>query len=423
MMRNPSGLWSPLVRKVSIGIIMLLLLPAAASAGEWPEALQWGPYSTGTTQSGTIISCKVPVETACHLEIWRDNSSDVTTLYPVTIFSDHSGQLHRFYPSDLSPATKYCYRLIIGNISTPICHFSTFGDADSDFIVYGDTRSQEPLFTQSERHRLVAEQIAAEGAALVIHTGDFVTDGSNSTAWDEFFSAARPMLANTTLVPVRGNHESDATLYSRIFAVEPYFGLDYGESHIVVLDSTDEAWATMDEQVAWLQNDLEDTELAWIFAAFHHPLRSSDAGHWGGDEALREQWEPLFTEEEVIATFSAHTHAYERYTGNGTSYFVIGTGGAPCYALSQDKPAGFEMALEYTLGYLRVHTDSEMVKTEFVKVARVSEDNTAVVEIHPEGEAFDETAPGNMGSGAAPLSAACTALALAILLLIRHPRR
>jgi hypothetical protein len=423
MMRNPSGLWSPLVRKVSIGIILLLLLPAAASAGDWPEALQWGPYITGTTQTGTIVSCKVPAETSCRLEIWRDTSPDVTIVQPVPIFSDQSGQLQRFYLSGLSPATRYSYRLVVGNASTPVCHVSTFGDDDSDFIVYGDTRSQEPLFTQSERHRLVAERIAAEGAALVIHTGDFVTEGSDISAWDEFFSAARPMLANTTLVPVRGNHESNATLYSQIFAVEPYFSLNYGNSHIVVLDSTDEAWATMDEQVAWMQNDLEDTELAWTFAAFHHPLRNSDAGHWGGDEALREQWEPLFTRGGVIATFSAHTHAYERYTVNGTSYFVIGTGGAPCYTLSREKPAGFETALEYTLGYLRVHTGEKTATGEFVKVARVSEDNIAVSDVYSANETFDTTVLGGHGPEATPLAPAWAILAFAFVLLLSRPWR
>lgn len=422
MTRNPSGLRNATFRKAFVAVLLLLLLPAAVSAGGWPAALQWGPYITGTTQTGTVISCKAAAET-CLLEFRIPDSSQETVRLPYTVFSDDSGTLYRFNLTGLSPGTRYSYRLVIGNESTPACRFSTFGDDDCDFIVYGDTRSQEPLFNQSERHRLVAERIAAEDAGLVVHTGDFVTDGSDIGAWDEFFSAARTMLANTTLVPVRGNHESNATLYSEIFAVKPCFSLDYGRSHIVVLDSTDEAWAAMDEQVAWLETDLERSQLPWTFATFHHPLRSSDSDHWGGDEALREQWEPLFMEKEVVATFSAHTHAYERYSVNGTSYFVLGTGGAPCYELAEEKPAGFEDALDYTLGYLRVHADGETATTEFVKVAEVSQDNTAIVELFPANETIDTTVLRSTRPEAAPLPWAWTVLALALVLLLGRPWR
>ncbi len=356
----------------AMAVLLALLLPAASAA------VVWGPYVTNTTGDSAVVTWKV----AAPAESWVEYAPDGGETHRVS--SPGEGEMHRVLLANLTPATTYRYRVGTGDEKTGECRFRTFGEDTFSFIIYGDTRAQKPFFTQAERHGLVAERIAAEEEVLfVIHTGDFVCEEDE---WDEFFAVAGPVLRNTTLVPVAGNHDGSAEAFSAIFDLPPYYSFDAGNLHVTVLDSNDRAWAEMGSQTAWLEDDLA-SPLPRKIAAFHHPPFSADRQHPGGDLGIRAEWCDIISGSGVDAVFSAHTHAYERYRVEGTEYFVVGCGGAPFYGLAEEKPDGHRMSREQTLGYVRATVSPDAIVLEMVPVAEVTEESE--VTAYPPGTVID----------------------------------
>ena len=81
------------------------------------------------------------------------------------------------------------------------------------------------------------------------------------------------------------------------------------------------------EQMAWLEEELENSNEKWKIPYFHHPLYSSGERH-GSDLTLRQTLEPLFIKYGVSVVLTGHDHFYERIKPqNGIVYFVVGSGG------------------------------------------------------------------------------------------------
>ena len=350
----------------------------------------WGPYITGTTTDSTTINWKTENATTGAVNYATEEYYTAHGDYDHAVEDAENKQLHHLAITNLMPNTIYHYQLIIGNESTQDYSFRTFPVTSSfTFIVYGDTREQTPLFTQMERHKLVADCIAEEENILfVIHTGDFVCSGNDLDEWNRFFDAGRAMLANTTIYPVLGNHEDNHTNYYDAFCVPEWYSFDCGNAHFTILDSNDWASPHMTEQTEWLRNDIE-SDATWKFVSFHHPIYSSDERHWGGWK--NDAWENIFINNSVNAVFNGHVHVYERYEESGTQYVVLGCGGAPLYSLAEEKTPGYRNSFEHTLGYARIMIDADKgeARMDVIKVADVSEDNKNVTYIYPPDTIFE----------------------------------
>ncbi|MBP2144932.1 parallel beta-helix repeat protein [Methanofollis sp. W23] len=360
-----------------------------------PE-VQWGPYLTGTTTSGTTVNWKTDIPAAGMVEYAAEAYFTEHGKYDRNVSAAGEEVLRHVNLTDLAPDTRYHYRVHAGrNVSADLT-FRTFPAAGPcTFIVYGDTQEQISDFTQLERHKLVADRIAAEeqDAAFVVHVGDTVCDPNNPEEWDRFFASGRALYANTTLYPTRGNHEywDDAEEFMAAFPVPHWYSFDCGDVHVAMLDSNDDVGPRMTEQTAWLGEDLAESTASWTFVAFHHPPYSSGTRHPGGWKNFRTLWGPTFEANDVDVVFNGHVHSYQRYLVNGTQYVVAATGGGPLYTLTEEKEAGYQNSLEHTLGYTRVTVDpaNETMTMEFVPVADISEDNKEVLGIRPPGEVFD----------------------------------
>jgi hypothetical protein len=372
---------------ICLAVLALLLgVPQAARAQPVEVVPLWGPYLTGASQTGITVNWKTSGETAGAVEYATGDHFNKNGTYNESV-PDAAKELHHVALTGLQPDTTYHYRVRIGEGYTAGHTFKTLGDGPFTFIVYGDTREQAPLFTQLERHKLVAERIAAEkNVSFVLHTGDLVCDGGDLAEWGRFFEAARPMLDKIPLFPVAGNHECSSPDYYEIFGVALYYSFGCGNAWFSMLDSNDGADLTA--EAAWLAGDVPPGA-AWKFAVCHHPLYTSDAEHWGGNPDLRERWEPTFLDTGMNAVFSAHVHVYERYRENGIQYVVLGTGGAPGYELAKEKITGYGNSLEHTLGYARITVDADRAVMEVIEVAEVSADNREVVRTYPPGTVFE----------------------------------
>jgi len=382
------------------------LFPTAAlRADTLPSQPLWGPYVTGTTETGAVVNWKTE-KASWGVVQYRDQVG-----HEDFVFDPTPHQLHHVTLTGLQPGVDYHYRIWLldpdvnpepfrtlsademerwlreHGVATEDCSFRTLGSEPFTFVVYGDTQEQVPFFTQMERHKLVADYVAQEeDVSFVVHLGDLTYDAADAVGWDLFFEAAREMLADTTIYPVMGNHEDYSRYYHEIFEVPEYYAFRSGEARFLVLDTNGRA--DFDAQTRWLGSQT-GTPAAWTFAFHHHPAYSSDARNYGGWELSRSHWEDVFRGAGVRAVFSGHVHAYEHYRIRGLHYFVVGTGGGMLSDLSPDAPAGLQNRLAKTLGYAKVTVESEAAIVRFLKVARISEDNREVLEVYPFGSVFD----------------------------------
>jgi len=205
------------------------------------------------------------------------------------------------------------------------------------FVVYGDTRSQPEI------HRQVAEAIAAEQPAFVVHTGDLVSDGRNLSEWpDQFFGPAAALLQAAAIFPANGNHEAKSPLFYRYFGLperKAWYSFTWGQAEVFVID-TEEKYEPDSEQGQWLAGRLSASKAAWKIAVTHVPGISG--GNHGFNADVNKHLRPLYERYGVDVVFSGHDHIYERtkpITGEGgehaVTYVITGGGGAPLYQIKQ----------------------------------------------------------------------------------------
>ncbi len=138
-------------------------------------------------------------------------------------------------------------------------------------------------------------------------------------------------------MPVPGNHEyftPGATGYFDYFDNIPsYYAYDLGAWRIYALNSEIDVSPTS-EQVAWLQNDLEENPRLCVLAYWHKPLWSSRYED-GKDSKFEPLWK-LFHDAGAELNGNGHIHNYERFAemdasgvavSPGLREIVVGTGG------------------------------------------------------------------------------------------------
>jgi hypothetical protein len=349
-------------RLISLALVLFwILLPAATAASPPADnaaGIVWGPWITGTSTTATVIHVRTALPGDVTVQYATDEEYRRSGTYPGQEYNNDTSAIRHIPLEGLAPGTRYHYRIWTAGGVTGDYSFLTFPESGPvTFIVYGDSRDVYPPEEQNFRHAMVADRIAEErNISFVIHTGDILTQSNNPGDWDRFFVAAGSMLANTTFVPVKGNHEEDSPLWQEIFGTGPAYSFDCGPAHIAVLDSNDNVWNRLGNETTWLNGDLENPR-TWKFVALHHPLYSSDAGHPGGWLNLQNEWEPVIVSHNVSAVFQAHVHVYERDLADGVTYITEGRGGSPFYSLNATRIPAHQSSRENSLGYSRVQLD------------------------------------------------------------------
>ncbi|MHA1686164.1 MAG: fibronectin type III domain-containing protein [Candidatus Heimdallarchaeaceae archaeon] len=249
-----------------------------------------------------------------------------------------SGIWHHITLQGLKPDTTYKYRVGNGKIWSPEYTFTTgTGGEHTRFIVWGDSR------TDRIARRGVVEAVAPIFHDFSIFTGDLVDYGSKTALWHKWFSDMAPEVQYHPLMPVLGNHEDNHTNYYTMFELpgkEEYYSFDYGPAHFIVLHScVADYGGTFDEQVQWIQKDLEaNKDAKWLFVSIHRPFFASSSRYYEGRyDDLKETFLPILEKYNVTAVFSGHDHFYERLEYNNISFIVTGGAGAPLYKPRKDR--------------------------------------------------------------------------------------
>ncbi len=271
----------------------------------------------------------------------------------------HPLLLHEVTLPGLKENTRYSYKVITGNLSSPIHTFHTKKGKNIPFkfIVYGDSR------TLTKVHEHLIELMVPEKPDFIANVGDVVGHGSSLEQWiDMHLYPIRHISGDVPMYISIGNHEyggfeGNVPPFERRVhnpltstgSTEYYYSFDYGNAHFIFLDPNEYEFPDGDgilpesQQYRWFVSDLKKARkhAEWIFVFMHQPPYSEcwSGGYYDGEPPLRKYIVPIMEAEKVDIVFSGHTHDYERglphppydpKTGHGNNvvYVITGGGGA-----------------------------------------------------------------------------------------------
>ncbi len=175
---------------------------------------------------------------------------------------------------------------------------------------------------------------------FVMSVGDLI-DGSSrdregfDAEWKEFLGFIDELDMRFFFVPGNhdlSNHAPDQLSYTiwRERFGPLWYSFDYKGVHFVALNSEDPRFRIGDEQLAWLEGDLEaHRDARWTLVFLHKPLwvyreRAKRAGN--PDETQWPEVERLLVDR-PHTVFSGHVHHYVQYQRNGRDYYHLATTG------------------------------------------------------------------------------------------------
>jgi hypothetical protein len=199
-------------------------------------------------------------------------------------------------------------------------------DGSVRFAVIGDNGTgEQPEFEvarQMERFRKLVNY------DFVVMDGDNIYGGHKASDFQRKFEAPyKPLLdAGVKFYASLGNHddpeiERNYKLYN--MGGQRYYSFQKKDVEFFALDSN-----YMDpQQLAWLENQLKNSDAKWKICFFHHPMFTAATFH-GPDLDLRKHLMPLFTQYGVNLVLSGHEHVYEHVKPQSGVYsFVLGNSG------------------------------------------------------------------------------------------------
>ncbi|MCC6847331.1 MAG: metallophosphoesterase family protein [Deltaproteobacteria bacterium] len=362
---------------------MLFGLAFASSAGAGPT-LTRGPYLQRLTPQSVTVVWRTDAAAACSLAIRGEGE-------PSRIVEGATGVSCAVEVGGLRPATEYRYApradgVGLGDESS----FRTDGPRTRfTFLVLGDSGCGCPA------QLAVRDRMLASPADFLLHTGDMIYRKIlRPEDFDRLlFGPYRELMRRLVLWPCLGNHDrerDDGAIWREVFVtpannrdgVEDYYSFDYGNAHVVVLDSNAPT-GRKSAQRRFLDRDLADSTAPWKFVVLHHTLYSS-GGH-GSATRLRRNLVPLFDRHRVTAVFMGHDHDYERTLplrdgavvapGAGTVYVTTGGGGK---SIRPVGTSGFTAFSESAFHFTRVTVADDTVVIEMVRADGLVRDRVAV---------------------------------------------
>ena len=297
------------------------------------------PYLQSTTPSSTAILWMTDEGEESRVEFGLTTGLGMTATGTAEV-EGGTGIVHSVPLTGLPPDTDVYYQAHTDGSASALQRFHTPPEdgADADFLIVAMSDMQRDDSHPEAFAELVSDGVLpyladtyggepADHVGMVLIPGDLVKSGWLFTDWvDDFFAGAAPLIGQSTVWPVPGNHEANSPLFFRYFQLpdngtpgyeEHWWRADYGRVRVLGLDSNG-SYAS-ETQLDWLEAELAvtctDDNVDMVVAQLHHPY-------------LSEVWVPgeLDFTGEVIARLEAfttdcgrpsvhlfgHTHAYSR---------------------------------------------------------------------------------------------------------------
>jgi acid phosphatase type 7 len=227
----------------------------------------------------------------------------------------------------LEPRTLYCYRVMSarGPLTEPAPLVTAAPPGQEEavrFVMLGDTGSG------SAAQQAIARRIAAEPFDFLVFLGDLAYEqGSADQLQTRFFEVYKEYLQFAPVFPAMGNHDRrtrNGGPYLEAFVLPPpelYYSFDWGDVHIVVLDTT----GGYAQQVEWLKKDLSANRKRFTIAVGHHPMYTGSIR--GPHLALRARFWPILAHYGVNLVVMGHEHQYQRFARRSGMVHVVSGGG------------------------------------------------------------------------------------------------
>ena len=216
----------------------------------------------------------------------------------------------------LKPGTTYTYR--VGTKQGVWAEPATFTTKQVEsngfsYIWFGDTH-KSPQWGQ------MARQAAKRHPEVAFYSiaGDLVSTGLHRDEWDELWLQAGDIFRQKPLMPIPGNHDSQdglgAWMYQEMFSLpkngpasapsEQTYAFTYQNALFLMIDGT----SPIEEQTAWIKQQLANSKADWKFAFFHFPPYNYEEDY----ALIRKEWCSLFDQYHVDMVMSGHVHYYMR---------------------------------------------------------------------------------------------------------------
>ena len=305
-------------RVILIAGLIVALAPPAALA----EMARATPWLCGVTQNTVYVGLEATNTTAATVKYGLTNAygSTASTQNTQAVGSNY---VHNVNLTGLLPNTQYHYQVVQGSSVSGDYTFYTAPVAGTTarWGFAADSRTQTTI------HNNMAALIAGQNPRMMVYGGDLCD------AWSEWFVPNQESLnATVPWVNAPGNHEGwNATTraYTQSAGGDPdYFSFDYGDSHIVVLN-TEISYSSGSPQWNFAAADLATSTAAWKVVAFHKPAYSTSRSD-AGMQAMTAQ---IFEPNGVDLVLTGHDHYYQHNLVNGIHHMVIGSFGAPLYGV------------------------------------------------------------------------------------------
>ena len=255
---------------------------------------------------------------------------------------------------------------------------NTIGGRQFSFVAAGD------FGCGAEANRTITNMVK-KNPEIVLALGDLSYDKSPN-CWLDTIS---PMDSSGKVKIAFGDHDMTNKLFkyktylNHFNLTRPYYSFDYRNVHFLAMATAKNnliPYLNTSQQYQFVNHDLklahENKSINWIIVYSFKPLYSSNSSHPGGEE-LRNFYHPLFDKYGVDLVLQAHNHNYQRtypiifnettpsspilldkgkqnlYNNpKGPIFVTIGTGGAPLYNLTGERPFIISQIAQY--GFLNV---------------------------------------------------------------------
>ena len=352
----------------------------SSSARQATVTLVRGPYLQQVGATGAIVVWATREAGSAAVQYRTGSDPFVTAVATSTFRSSSTTGIPSYYQHEavltgLHASTNYQYDLRVAGVDpTPgvVDQFRTapaVGTGTIRLVAFGDSGNGSTAQGQ------VASAIDADTFDLALHTGDIAySSGTHAQFESYFFPYYRDWLRRAAFFPSIGNHDertASATPYRRFFVLPPdggsaafpnnaerFYSFDYGPVHFIALDTEAAFLSTTrrQEQLAWLTEDLQNSQdQPWRVAFFHRPPYSSGGEH-GSDLTIRQVFGPLFEQYNVHVVINGHEHDFERTVPwrvstntawQAVTYVVTGGAGAALYPAGSNEWTAFSRSAHH----------------------------------------------------------------------------
>ncbi|MBX9681611.1 MAG: fibronectin type III domain-containing protein [Gemmataceae bacterium] len=292
----------------------------------------------------TVFSAVAQISTAQPGPRLTKSARPIAALTKPLTMDGVAAHFHTSVFDNLTPSTRYCYRVGDGNAWSEWIAFETASDKAEpfSFVFLGDAQND----IRKHWSRLVREAYrTAPNARFFLHGGDLINLGESDLEWGEWFEAGGWIHSTIPAAAIPGNHEylfKLTPMWKTQLPIpdngppsmrESVYYVDCQGMRLICLDSNQKP----DVQAPWLEKTLRESTAKWNVVAFHHPIVSSMGS--GSPAAL--SWRPILDSHRVDLVLQGHEHIYARSElmgpgGKSGPVFVTSVSGPKMYPLRKE---------------------------------------------------------------------------------------